>query len=67
MPATFTRYLDAGCPRTPSDGDAYIRVRVSDGPHPDGSMVVYLSDGTALVVDGHQLLHLDTRPDCPNF
>jgi hypothetical protein len=67
MAATFIRYLEAGHPRTATDADAYIRVRVSDGPHPDGSMVVYLSDGTALVVDGGQLLRLDTRPDCPDF
>jgi hypothetical protein len=30
-------------------------------------MLVYLSDGTALVVNHDQLLHLETGPDCPDF
>jgi hypothetical protein len=39
--------------------DAYIRVRVPNEPGPDGPTLVYLPDGTALVVDANQLLHLD--------
>jgi hypothetical protein len=66
MPATFTPYLESRFRRGLTDSDAFLRVRVPDGPRPDGSVVVYLSDGTALVVNGHQLLHLDTRPDCPD-
>ncbi len=42
-----------------SDSDAYIRVRVPGGPRPDGSILVYLPDGTGLVVNSNQLLRLD--------
>ena len=38
-----------------TDSDAYIRVRVPDGPRPDGSILVYLPDGTGLVVNSNQL------------
>ena len=44
---------------TPSEAVAYIRVRVTDVPRPDGSVLVYLPDGTGLVVSAQQLLHLD--------
>ena len=47
------------------DADAYIRVRVPNGAGPDGSALVYLPDGTALVVDAHQLVHLDLGPNPP--
>ena len=47
------------------DADAYIRVRVPNGPGPDGSTLVYLPDGTALVVGTQQLLHLDPGPNPP--
>ena len=67
MPATFTPYLEGRDHHTPTDSDAFIRVRVSEGPRPNGSMLVYLSDGTALVVHHDQLLHLETGPDCPDF
>jgi hypothetical protein len=63
MSATFTPFLETGSPAT--TGDAYIRVRVTDEPRRDGSLLVYLRDGTALVVNGHLLLHLDPGPDCP--
>ena len=66
MPATFTPYLENRLGHTVTDSDAYLRVRVPNGPRPDGSVVVYLSDGTALVVNGHQLLVLATRPNDPN-
>ena len=42
-----------------TDYDAFIRVRVPDGPGPDGSILVYLPDGTGLVVNSNQLLRLD--------
>ena len=67
MPATFTPYLETRYRQARAGCDAYIRVRVPDVPRPDGSLLVYLADGTALVVDGHLLLHIDTGPDCPDF
>jgi hypothetical protein len=59
------RILESGSP--PTIGDGYIRVRVTDEPHRDGSLLVYLPDGTALVVNGHLLLHLDPGPNCPEY
>ncbi len=55
--ATFTPYLKAQAHRDPADSDSYLRVRVPDGPRPDGSILVYLPDGTGLVVNSNQLLH----------
>ena len=46
--------------------DAYIRVHVPNGPRPDGSIVVYLTNGTALVVNDEELLHLDTSKISPS-
>jgi hypothetical protein len=40
--------------------DAYIGVRVPNGPRPDGSILVYLADGTGLVVNSKQLLRFET-------
>jgi hypothetical protein len=42
-----------------TDSDAYIRVRAPAAPRPDGSILVYLPDGTGLVVNSNQLLRLD--------
>jgi hypothetical protein len=42
-----------------ADSGAYIRVRVPGGPRPGGSILVYLPDGTGLVVNSNQLLRLD--------
>jgi hypothetical protein len=38
-----------------SGDDACIRVRVPGEPRPDGSVLVYLPDGTGLVVHTSQL------------
>ena len=57
--ATFTPYFEAKAHRDPTGSGAYIRVRVPDGPRPDGSILVYLPNGTGLVVNSNQLLHLD--------
>jgi len=42
--------------------DAYIPVRVVEPPRSDGSILVYLPDGTAFVVNSRQLLHLEPEP-----
>jgi hypothetical protein len=58
MPASFTPcYVGS---------DAYIRVHVPNGPRPDGSIVVYLTDGTALVVNDEELLHCDIGKPAPS-
>ncbi len=57
MSAIFTPYCDGS--------DAYIRVRVPSGCRPDGSILVYLPNGTGLVVKTDQLLHLDAGEDVP--
>ena len=59
MSATFTPYFEAQAHRDPTAAGAYIRVRVPDGPHPDGSILVYLPNGTGLVVNNNQLLYPD--------
>ena len=60
MSATFTPYFAAQAHRDPTDSGAYVRVRV-----PDGSILVYLPNGTGFVVNSNQLLHLDAGPNCP--
>ena len=57
--ATFSPCLEQPPDLTPSEAVAYIRVRVADAPRPDGSVLVYLPDGTGLVVRAQQLLHRD--------
>jgi hypothetical protein len=66
MPATFTPYFEAMGHRDPADSSAYIRVRVPDGPRSDGSILVYLQDGTGVVLDSNELLHFDAGPYCPD-
>ena len=60
MSATFTPYFEArAAHRDPTGSTAYICVRVPSVPRPDGSILVYLPNGTGLVVNSNQLLHLD--------
>ena len=59
MSATFTPYPESESPSIPTNADAYIPVRVTEAPRSDGSMLVYLRDGTALVVNSRHLLRLD--------
>jgi len=65
MSATFTPYFEAQAHRDPAGSGAYIRVRAPDEPRPDGSILVYLPNGTGLVVNSSQLLHLDSGPNWP--
>jgi hypothetical protein len=58
MSASFTQYHVGS--------DAYIHVRVPNGPRPDGSILVYLTNGTALVVNDEELLHLETGKNARN-
>jgi hypothetical protein len=57
--APFTPYPDHASPTVPVDFDAYILVRVTQAPRPDGSLLVYLPNGTAVVVNSSYLLCLD--------
>jgi hypothetical protein len=59
MSVTFMPYLESESPSIPANADAYIPVRVTEALRPDGSMLVYLPDGTAFVVNGQHLLRLD--------
>lgn len=60
MPARFKPYSESGAPSDPPESDAYIPVRVPDGPGRDGRLLVYLPDGTGVVVNSRQLLRLDS-------
>jgi hypothetical protein len=62
MSSAFTPFLKNRSDGAPADAVAYIRVRVPGEPRADGSMVVYLPDGTGLVVNVHQLLHFNADP-----
>jgi hypothetical protein len=62
MSTTFMPYLESESPSIPSSTDAYIPVRVTEAPLPDGSMRVYLPDGTAFFVNSKHLLRLDPDP-----
>ena len=59
MSAMFMPYLASGSTSMPTECDAYIPVRVTEGPRLDGSMLVYQPDGTAFVVNGRHLVCLD--------
>ena len=66
MSATFTPYFEArAAHRDPTGSTAYICVRVPSVRRPDGSILVYLPNGTGLVVNSSQLLHLDAGPNWP--
>ena len=65
MSATFTPF-EAQAYRDPTGSGAYILVRVPNGPRPDGSILVYLPNGTGLVVNSNQLLYLDGGPNWPS-
>ena len=58
MSLTFTAYLEGESPSFPARVDAYIPVRVPEGPHSYGYVNVYLPDGTSFVVNGRHLLRL---------
>jgi hypothetical protein len=61
MSAIFTPYFEAQADST--DAEAYIRVRIVNEPRPDGFVLVYLPDGTGIVVNSNHLLHFDPSPE----
>jgi hypothetical protein len=65
MSATFTPYIERESPSIPADFDAYLPVRVPEEPRSDGSVIVYLPDGTGFVVNSHHLLRLESGPAPP--
>ena len=65
MPAPFTPILKVGPMTPPTDSNVYIHVRITDEPRPDGYMLVYLPNGTALEVNANQLLHLTQARTVP--
>ena len=62
MSAGFTPYVEGSSSSFPGEVDAFIRVRVTQAPRPDGSMLVYLPNGTAVVVDSRCVLCFDRDP-----
>ena len=56
MPTKMKPYLPGGSPPNVTHADACIPVRVVHAPRRDGSILVYLPDGTALIVTDRQLL-----------
>jgi hypothetical protein len=60
--AFVPRFLD-GSLHIPEHGDAYVHVRITEPPRPAEAITVYLSDGTALVVCGRDLLRLAPAHD----
>ena len=62
MSATFTPYIEGQSHSNPASFDAYIPVRVPGEPRSDGSVNVYLPDGTGFVVNSQHLLRLEPAP-----
>ena len=60
--AFVPRFLD-GSLHIPEHGDAYVHVRLTEMPRLAEPITVYLSDGTALVVCGRDLLRLAPAHD----
>ena len=56
--AKFIPYSLDGQIHLPSRSDAYVRVRSSGQPERNGSLTVYLPDGTAIIVRRRDLVYL---------
>ena len=65
MTARLVPFLEGEAPSAPVHPDAYIPVRVPKAPRPDGSIVVYLTDGTALALNARFLMRLQPQPRLP--
>ena len=48
-----------------TDSDAYVHVRLTGQPQQNGSLTVYLPDGTAIIVRVRDLVHLVARRSDP--
>jgi hypothetical protein len=51
-------YFQSGPPPIETGHEAFLRVRVTNGLEPNGSLTVYLPSGTALRVHGRDLLRI---------
>ncbi len=56
MSVAFEPYKEGVPPFAPDGCDAFIRVRIVSAQRPDGNRLVYLSNGTGIVVPSRYLL-----------
>ena len=56
---TYLAVSATGAPHVPTGNDAYVHVRVTEPIQPNGWMVTYLADGSALTVPGGALVLLE--------
>ena len=61
--SAFRPYFDTGCQDPPAQGVAYLRVRATNDPGANGSITVFLADGTAMYVRANDLLRFDPSPE----
>ena len=55
----FVPYFEGGSPPIDNGHVAFLRVRVTKDPEPNGYVIVYLPSGTALQVRGQDLLRVN--------
>ena len=57
-PDSYVAHSSDDSRHMPGENDAYVHVRVTQMEWPDGYVMVYLPDGTALVVPSRDLIRL---------
>jgi hypothetical protein len=62
MSVTAEPYGERKPPYPPGGCHAYIRVRVVSAPRPNGQWLVYLADGTGVIVHRRHLLRINPDP-----
>jgi len=60
MSTNFSPYFEREWQPTSIDRVAYVQVRVTTEPRANGSVTVFLADGTALNLHGNDLLPFDS-------